>query len=1021
MKLFQSVYRIIKRFCFVMCACAVVMSLVSRAAAFTVTNTSPSAAALGVAASAAVEGFFDEAVDTNTVTTNTFHLYSGQSGFRYGALTFSNSDCLVHLAPGSTFRPGERIFAEFTKGITNISVETLNHYTWSFRAAVQGGSGVFTTSGLSGLGSADSWGVALGDLNGNGHLDAFVANFGVQPNQVWTNDGTGVFSTNGLAGLGLAYSADVALGDLNGNGYLDAFVVNGVNQPNQVWTNDGTGVFSTNGLAGLGLAYSADVALGDLNGNGYLDAFVVNGVNQPNQVWTNDGTGIFSTNGLAGLSSDDSRMVALGDLNGNGYLDAFVANTNQPNQVWTNDGTGVFSTNGLAGLGSGPSYGVALGDLNGNGYLDAFVANTNQPNQVWTNDGTGVFSTNGLAGLGSAYSIGVALGDLNGNGSLDAFVANHSESNTVWLNQSAPIAPLGVIASDGTYTAKVDLVWGSVVGATGYSVWRNLSNDTGSASSIGTSAITNFNDTGVSPGIVYFYWIKSTNSLGVSDFSAWDSGYAALAYGAITIDVTPSNGTWVITSCPAEYSGATNGSGDLVNQSAPVGSYTVEFGPLQYYTAPSAATGIVQENTTATLSGTYTILDSDSDGLTDSDEVNVYGTDPYNPDTDGDRYNDGYEVSNNSDPLDPNSYPKGVLSISSPTATTIGKIGKTLTISWTGSSALGTANIWLASGTNLWDLATGLSCSDASMSSSVQLPSGINPATNYHVQVIGTGSVNEFGDSDMFTIIRECHGDYDGDGKADLCLYYPPRGMWFVLRSTKGYWYQQFGWDGPTPIPADYDGDGLTDLAVYYPASGTWYILTWAPEFYTLQFGWNETDPVPADYDGDGRMDFAVYYPDQGTWYIFTWDGQYSSVQFGWSETIPVPGDYDGDGTSDVAVYYEAGGIWYLRMSTDGVSSRTLGGPGMTAVPDDYDGDGTTDLAVYKPENGTWYFKMSSEGDSSVQFGWSESIPMSGDYDGDGKADLGLVYGPMGMWYLLMSTEGYWTGQFGWDGPIPLD
>ncbi len=45
------------------------------------------------------------------------------------------------------------------------------------------------------------------------------------------------------------------------------------------------------------------------------------------------------------------------------------------------------------------------------------------------------------------------------------------------------------------------------------------------------------------------------------------------------------------------------------------------------------------------------IIDSDGDGLSDYDEINIYGTDPLNPDTDGDGYNDGEEVSAGYDPL----------------------------------------------------------------------------------------------------------------------------------------------------------------------------------------------------------------------------------------------------------------------------------------------------------------------------------------------------------------------------------
>ncbi len=45
--------------------------------------------------------------------------------------------------------------------------------------------------------------------------------------------------------------------------------------------------------------------------------------------------------------------------------------------------------------------------------------------------------------------------------------------------------------------------------------------------------------------------------------------------------------------------------------------------------------------------------DSDNDGLTDYQEVKVYHTDPNNPDTDGDGYTDGSEVQNGYNPLGP--------------------------------------------------------------------------------------------------------------------------------------------------------------------------------------------------------------------------------------------------------------------------------------------------------------------------------------------------------------------------------
>ena len=42
--------------------------------------------------------------------------------------------------------------------------------------------------------------------------------------------------------------------------------------------------------------------------------------------------------------------------------------------------------------------------------------------------------------------------------------------------------------------------------------------------------------------------------------------------------------------------------------------------------------------------------DSDNDGLTDTEELKIYGTDPKNSDTDGDGYLDGVEVTAGQDP-----------------------------------------------------------------------------------------------------------------------------------------------------------------------------------------------------------------------------------------------------------------------------------------------------------------------------------------------------------------------------------
>ncbi|MDX2505040.1 MAG: matrixin family metalloprotease, partial [Gammaproteobacteria bacterium] len=54
---------------------------------------------------------------------------------------------------------------------------------------------------------------------------------------------------------------------------------------------------------------------------------------------------------------------------------------------------------------------------------------------------------------------------------------------------------------------------------------------------------------------------------------------------------------------------------------------------------------------------TVEALDSDGDGLSNYDEINIYLTNPNMPDSDNDGIDDGAEVSNGSDPNNPNSWP----------------------------------------------------------------------------------------------------------------------------------------------------------------------------------------------------------------------------------------------------------------------------------------------------------------------------------------------------------------------------
>ena len=394
-----------------------------------VTSVEPAANSHTASVSTSLTATVGGAVSQTTIFTEAFAVHGGFQGRLAGGFSVPVGSGVIAFDPVVEFHPGEFIQTSVTSGVVAGGVPLGRPTVWQFRTAVPFGSGHFVDSGQN-LGSGNSLDVALGDLDGDRDLDAFVGNASNQPDRVWLNDGTGQFTVTAQS-LGASNTYGVALGDVDSDGDLDAFVANR-GQANTVWLNDGAGRFTVTAQS-LGVSQSYDVALGDVDGDGDLDAFVANST-LPNTVWLNDGTGAFRDSGQR-LGSANSEGVALGDVDRDGDLDAFVANWQQGDEVWLNDGSGTFQDSGQD-LGAAASHAVALGDVDGDGDLDAFVG-TDLAELVWLNDGTGVFRDSGQE-LGGSNSWGhdVTLGDLDGDGDLDAFVANpSSQPNRVWLNQ----------------------------------------------------------------------------------------------------------------------------------------------------------------------------------------------------------------------------------------------------------------------------------------------------------------------------------------------------------------------------------------------------------------------------------------------------------------------------------------------------------------------------------------------------------------------------------------------------------
>ncbi|MCA9285857.1 MAG: hypothetical protein KDA22_11610, partial [Phycisphaerales bacterium] len=212
--------------------------------------------------------------------------------------------------------------------------------------------------------------------------------------------------------------------------------------------------------------------------------------------------------------------------------------------------------------------------------------------QVWRNttNSSGTAQLIGSAGAtpysdttatpGTTYFYWVKSG--NACGATSGFSASDSG-----LAGGTPGTTTGVAATDGTSCGSVTVTWNAVSGASSYSIWRNTTNNSGTAVQIGTAGASPFIDGGAS-STAQFYWVRAENSCGSSGFGTSNSGFAASAPG-ITSGVAATDGascgsvtvTWNAAGGATSYSiwrSATNDSGTAVQIGTSAGSPFVDGG-----------------------------------------------------------------------------------------------------------------------------------------------------------------------------------------------------------------------------------------------------------------------------------------------------------------------------------------------------------------------------------------------------------------------------------------------------------
>ena len=287
-------------------------------------------------------------------------------------------------------------------------------------------------------------GVALGDVDGDGRVDLFLAR-GDGPNVLYRNLGNWRFEdVTDRAGVAAPdrFSTGAMFADVDGDGDVD-LLVTALGGPNALFVNDGTGVF-TERIAEAGLAStlgSRTMTMADVDGDGDLDLYITN--YKVASVFD-----LFSPEERAFnrvVQEIDGKPVVVPEFRAHyevGVVDGkpLRSERGEPDQLLLNDGRGRFEEvaftsgrfldeDGLA-YDSVPhffSLTARFYDVDQDGDPDLYVCNDfHHPDQFWINDGTGTFRAAPRLMLRSTSvsTMAVDFSDIDRDGDIDFFAVD---------------------------------------------------------------------------------------------------------------------------------------------------------------------------------------------------------------------------------------------------------------------------------------------------------------------------------------------------------------------------------------------------------------------------------------------------------------------------------------------------------------------------------------------------------------------------------------------------------------------
>jgi len=313
-------------------------------------------------------------------------------------------------------------------------------------------------------------GVALGDVDGDGRPDIFLART-EGCSALYRNLGGMKFKDiTANAGVGACdrHSTGAAFADIDGDGDLDLVLLS-TTGPNAIFRNDGRGHFIEHRDLGLDPTGKGgtSVTMADIDGSGHLSMYIANykpyNVDDTippqerafNQMVRQVAPGEYA---IAPEHMRDYKLTMRADMGG-----LRMTQRAELDDFYMNDGCGHFvrvpltadrfrDANGKPLLAEPESFGLGAKfvDIDGDGAPDLYVANDfEDTDQLWFNDGHGHFQLADWTSQRqmSNSTMGFDVGDVNGDGLPDLFTVDmlandsHHRKTQIPTNTALPKKP----------------------------------------------------------------------------------------------------------------------------------------------------------------------------------------------------------------------------------------------------------------------------------------------------------------------------------------------------------------------------------------------------------------------------------------------------------------------------------------------------------------------------------------------------------------------------------------------------